>query len=557
MTASDGVTRSELDVVIVGAGFGGLYMLHSLRKAGFSARVFEAGGGVGGTWYWNRYPGARCDVQSLEYSFGFDEDLEQEWEWTERYASQPEILRYLEYVADRLDLCRDIQFNTRVTRAAFDEGTNRWTVETDAGAHVTCRFVVAATGCLSSANVPDIPGRETFQGPTYHTGRWPHEGVGFTGQRVAVIGTGSSAVQAIPIIAQQAADLTVFQRTATYTVPAHNGPLAPELQTEVKARYQEIRQANRETFAGFGALSPLQPPERPFTEFDPEERERLLEERWQVGGLGFIGVFNETLITPEANEIVAEFVRSKIRQIVKDPEVAELLCPKQVIGCKRLCVDSGYYETFNRPNVHLVDISTNGIEAITPTGIRANGIDHEVDAIVFATGFDAMTGALMNIRFEGAGAQTLADAWAEGPKTYLGLGVAGLPNLFLITGPGSPSVLTNMVTSIEQHVEWITECLEYLRAGGHDRIEADPQAVEEWVAHVNGIAGFTLFPTCNSWYLGANIPGKPRVFMPLPGFAPYAAQCAEVAANGYAGFVIDGADRDVPLSAPPAARASG
>jgi len=500
--------------------------------------VFEAGAGIGGTWYWNRYPGARCDVQSLEYSFGFDEDLEQEWDWAEKYATQAEILRYLEHVADRFDLRRDIQLETRVTRATFDEHTNRWTVETDTGERFTCRFLVAATGCLSSANLPDIPGRDTFAGPTFHTGRWPHEGVDFSEQRVAVIGTGSSAVQSIPIIARHAAELTVLQRTATYSVPAYNAPLSPEHRAGVKARYRDVRATNRTTFTGYGALSALALQTRPFSEMDDEERHERLEEAWQVGGLTFLGVFMETIISAEVNEYVAEFVRSKIREIVHDPEIAELLCPKQAIGCKRLCVDSGYYETFNRPNVHLIDISAHGIEAITPTGIRANGTDHEFDTIVFATGFDAMTGALLRIGIEGVGGLTLADAWNEGPKTYLGLGVAGFPNLFLVTGPGSPSVLTNMVTSIEQHTEWITDCLTHLRDGGHDRIDPDPQAVEAWVAYVNTVAGFTLLPTCNSWYLGANIPGKPRVFMPLPGFGPYAERCAEVAANGYEGFVI-------------------
>lgn len=540
MTGRSAGAHDELDVVVVGAGFAGLYLLHSLRKAGFTTRVFEAGDGVGGTWYWNRYPGARCDVQSLEYSFGFDDDLEQEWDWTEKYATQDEILRYLEHVADRFDLRRDIQLETRVTRAAFDEGTNRWTVETADGDRCTCRFLVAATGCLSSANLPDIPGRDTFAGPTYHTGRWPHDGVDFTGQRVAVIGTGSSAVQSIPIIAEQAAELTVFQRTATYSVPAYNAPLSPEHREEVKSRYREVRATNRTTFTGYGALSPLAPQTRPFAEMDDEERQRRLDDAWQVGGLVFLGVFMETILSPEVNDYVSEYVRSKIREIVHDPEVAELLCPQQAIGCKRLCVDTGYYETFNRPNVHLVDISEHGIEAITPTGVRANGTDHTFDAIVFATGFDAMTGALLNIGIEGIGGRTLAEAWKEGPKTYLGLGVAGFPNLFLVTGPGSPSVLTNMVTSIEQHVEWITDCLVHLREGHHERIEPTPQAVDEWVAYVNTVAGFTLLPTCNSWYLGANIPGKPRVFMPLPGFGPYAERCDEVAANDYEGFVIDG-----------------
>jgi cyclohexanone monooxygenase len=530
-----------VDVVVVGAGFAGLYMLHRLRRAGFTARVLEAGGGLGGTWYWNRYPGARCDVQSLEYSYGFDEDLQQEWEWTERYASQPEILRYLEHVADRFDLRRDIRLDTRVVAAAFDEGADTWTVRTEAGERFTARFVVAATGCLSAANLPDIPGRDSFQGPTYHTGRWPHEGVDLSGRRVGVIGTGSSAVQSIPIIAEQAAHLTVFQRTATYSVPAYNHPLATEHQAEVKARYAQVRAANRQSMAGFGAVSPLGTPLRPMAEVEAADRERLLDRRWEQGGLAFVAVFTDTLSNPEANEVAAGYVRAKIRGIVRDPALADLLSPTQVLGCKRLCVDSGYYETFNRPDVRLVDISAGGIEAITPTGIRANGEEHALDMIVFATGFDAMTGALSRIRFEGVGGRTMTEAWSEGPKTYLGLAVAGFPNLFLVTGPGSPSVLANMVTCIEQHVEWITACLEHLRAGGHRRIEAEPRAVEDWVTYVNRVAGMTLFPTCNSWYLGANIPGKPRVFMPLPGFAPYEAMCADVAAHGYRGFVLAGA----------------
>jgi cation diffusion facilitator CzcD-associated flavoprotein CzcO len=546
-----GNERTDVDVIVIGAGFAGLYLLHRLRKGGFTARVLEAGGGIGGTWYWNRYPGARCDVQSLEYSYGFDEDLEQEWEWTEKYATQAEILRYLDHVADRFDLHRDIRLDTRVVAATFDEATSTWTVETEAGARLRSRFVVAATGCLSAANVPDIPGRDTFAGDTYHTGRWPHEGVDFTGRRVAVIGTGSSAVQAIPLIAEQAADLTVFQRTATYAVPAHNEPLTAERIAEVKARYREVRALNRASLVGFGALLPSTTVPRPMAELTPDERQRELEERWQVGGLGFLGAFADALFNPEANEVAAEFVRAKIRSIVDDPEVAELLCPTQVIGCKRLCVDTGYYETYNRPNVHLVDISRDGIEAITPAGIRANGVDHEVDAIVFATGFDAMTGALARIRFTGAGGRTLTDAWAAGPRTYLGLGVPGFPNLFIVTGPGSPSVLTNMVTSIEQHVEWIADCLAWLRSRGHRRIEADEQAAAAWVDHVNGIASLTLWSTCNSWYLGANIPGKPRVFMPLPGLTAYVEKCDEVAASDYQGFVLDGAGSGARPAEPP------
>ncbi len=540
----EGTTRggsggdARFDVIVIGAGFAGLYQLHRLRQAGFSVRVLEAGGGVGGTWYWNRYPGARCDVQSLEYSFGFDEDLEQEWEWSEKYATQGEILRYLDHVADRFDLRRDIQFDTRVVAATFDERDDTWTVRTEAGEQLTARYVVAATGCLSSANVPDIPGRDSFLGATYHTGRWPHEGVDFTGLRVAVIGTGSSAVQSIPLIAEQASHLTVFQRTATYAVPAWNEPLDPERQAEVKRRYREVRAWNRASFTGFGALSVSDAPVRPMAEVPPEERIRLLDERWARGGLGFLGAFADTLANPDTNAFVAEYIRDKIREIVHDPEVAELLCPDQVVGCKRLCVDSGYYETFNRPNVRLVDIRPHGIEEITPTGLRAAGEHHEVDAIVFATGFDAMTGALSRIDIRGVGGHPLAEAWSAGPVTYLGLGVPGFPNLFLVTGPGSPSVLTNMVTSIEQHVEWITECVTRLREAGQRRIEADPDAADQWVAYVNGVASHTLFPSCNSWYLGANVPGKPRVFMPLPGFSAYAERCTQIATEGYPGFQL-------------------
>ena len=526
----------EVDVVVVGAGFAGPYMLHTLRKQALAVRVIEAGDGVGGTWYWNRYPGARCDVQSLEYSYGFDDDLQQEWEWTERYATQPEILAYLNHVADRFDLRRDITFNTRVTAATFDEPTSRWTVVTSAGEQVPARFVIMATGCLSSANLPDIAGRDDFAGPTYHTGRWPHDGVDFTGQRVGIIGTGSSAVQSIPLIAEQAEHLTVFQRTPTYSVPAHNRPLAAEEIARAKAEYPELRARNKLMAAGFGGLNPTSGGAT--TDFDPSEIERILEERWAIGGLSFLGGFTDLLINPESNELAAEFVRRKIREIVHDPATAEKLTPRQVIGCKRLCVDSGYYETYNRPNVSLVDLRETPIERITDRGIRTSAADHELDTIVFATGFDAMTGALNKIDITGRGGTTLARAWEAGPVTYLGLGVPGFPNLFMITGPGSPSVLTNMVTSIEQHVEWIAGCIAHLNGEGLETIEATPQAADGWVAYVNAVAGVTLFPTCNSWYLGANVPGKPRVFMPLPGFPPYAEKCRQVAAAGYEGFEL-------------------
>jgi cyclohexanone monooxygenase len=528
------MSDAELDAVIVGAGFSGLYMLHRLRQAGVKARVYEAGSGVGGTWYWNRYPGARCDVESIEYSYGFDEDLQQEWQWTERYPGQAEILSYLEHVADRFDLRTDIEFDTTVTAARFDELTNTWHVETSRGHTATAPYLIMATGCLSSANIPDIPGRDSFRGATYHTGRWPHEGVDFTGKRVGVIGTGSSAVQSIPVIAQQADQLVVFQRTATYSVPARNRPLDPGELDAAKADYATLRERQRASAAGFSAAAA----EAATMSVDEATRLKTFEERWEQGGLTFLGAFNDLIIDPTGNEAAAEFVRNKIRSVVADPDVAERLTPTQVIGCKRLCIDSGYYETFNLPHVRLIDINAEPIAAITAAGIRTSAEELDFDAIVFATGFDAMTGALMKVDITGRGGRSLRDAWAEGPKTYLGLGTPGFPNMFTITGPGSPSVLTNMVVSIEQHVRWIGDCIDHLRAGNIATIEAEQEAADNWVAYVNGVAGFTLFPTCSSWYLGANIPGKPRVFMPLPGFAPYAEQCAGVAANGYTGFAL-------------------
>jgi cyclohexanone monooxygenase len=524
----------RFDVVVVGAGFSGLYMLHKLRQSGYSVRVLEAGSGVGGTWYWNRYPGARCDVESIEYSYSFDEDLQREWEWTERYPAQPEILRYLEHVADRFDLRRDIRFDTTATSATWDDDAKQWAIATSSGDEVAARFLVMATGCLSAANLPDIPGRDSFEGDTYHTGRWPHEGVDFTGKRVGVIGTGSSAVQSIPIIAQQADEVIVFQRTPTYSVPAHNRPLAPGELEHVKANYADLRERQRASGAGFAAPAPVDSA----LAVDDEARRKEYEARWERGGLLYLGAYIDLVLSPEANDTAAEFVRGKIREIVKDPEVAEKLVPTQPIGCKRLCVDTGYYETFNRSNVKLVDISTSPIEAITPSGIRALGEDFDVDAIVFATGFDAMTGALNRIDITGRNGLELRKAWSEGPRTYLGLAVPGFPNMFIVTGPGSPSVLTNMVVSIEHHVGWISDCIDHLREHGIATIEADEESATNWVAYVNGVADLTVFPSCNSWYLGANVPGKPRVFMPLPGFAPYAMQCAQIAQDGYTGFTL-------------------
>ena len=535
----------SLDVAIVGAGFAGLYMLHRARKLGLRARVFEQGGGVGGTWYWNRYPGARCDVESLEYSYSFDERLQQEWRWSERYASQPEILRYLEHVAERFDLKKDIEFNCRITSASFD---GKCWVVSDGKTQVRTSFLVMATGCLSSTNHPKFDGLDSYQGKTYHTGRWPHEGVDFTGLRVGVIGTGSSSVQSIPIIAAQAHSLVVFQRTATYSVPARNAPLDPAEVARVKADYAGLRARNRQMINGFGSRTPRSTESA--LAATREERARAFEGRWQQGGLYYLGAFGDLILDARANDLAAEFVRGKIRETVRDPAVAKLLEPRQPIGCKRLCVDSGYFETFNRPNVRLVDVNRTPIERFTPHGLRAGGEDFAFDAVVFATGFDAMTGALNRIDIRGRGGVALADKWRAGPLTYLGLGVAGFPNLFIIAGPGSPSVLTNMVVSIEQHVDWIAGCLAHLRAHGRATIEASPRAEQGWVAHVNEVASRTVYPGCNSWYLGANIPGKTRVFMPLLGFPAYAERCAEVAARGYEGFEIRGRSPNSGVRAP-------
>jgi cyclohexanone monooxygenase len=528
--------RRDVDVVIVGAGFAGLFMLYRARELRLSAQVLEAGGGVGGTWYWNRYPGARCDVESMQYSYQFSDELQQDWEWTERYAPQPEILRYLEHVADRFGLRPDIQFDATVTEAAFDESASRWTVRTAAGDQFSAQFLIMATGCLSAANTPVIAGADSFTGPTYHTGRWPHVGVDFTGQRVGVIGTGSSAVQSIPVIAQQARDLVVFQRTATYSVPAWNGPLDPAEQARIKADYAAFRAANSETLTAIGDRRPRT--ERMALEVSPEERQAEYEARWNDGGLPFLGAFADLLFDAKANDTAAEFVRHQIRAVVQDPDTAEILCPDQVIGCKRMCVDSNYYATFNRENVRLVDLRASPITEITPEGIRTANALYELDAIIYATGFDAMTGALTRIDIRGRDGIALKDAWSAGPRTYLGLGVVGFPNLFTITGPGSPSVLTNMIVSIEQHVNWIADCIAHLRQHGYHHIEATSDAQTAWVDFVNAVAGFTLFPTCNSWYLGANVAGKTRVFMPYLGFPPYAEKCREVASTGYDGFVL-------------------
>jgi len=533
----------KYDAVIAGAGFAGMYMLHRLRGAGFNAKVLETADGVGGTWYWNRYPGARCDVKSMDYSFSFDAELQQEWEWSEKYATQPEILRYANHVADRFDLRRDIEFKTRVECASYDETAGRWMIKTDRGQALDARYYIMATGCLSVPKSIDIEGAEDFTGKTYHTADWPRDGVDFTGQRVAVIGTGSSAIQSIPIIGAQAAELTVFQRTAAYSLPAFNRPLEADEIAAMKANYDAHREKSR--YSLFGV--PDRRMDVAAVDVSEEERQRRYEEGWQTGELvGLLQQFNDLLVNPEANDTAAEFVRNKIRAIVADPETAETLCPKTfAIGAKRACLDTNYYALFNEPHVHLVDLTKDPIDRINATGISTPQRQFDVDAIVFATGFDAMTGAIVNVDIRGIGGTQLREKWADGPRTYLGLATAGFPNLFLITGPGSPSVMSNMMISIEQHVDWITDCLVHSRESGADVVEATAPAETEWVAHVNDVAAETLFPRANSWYMGANVPGKPQVFMPyIGGVGPYRVKCEEVAADGYPGFAFTSSDTD-------------
>ena len=535
MTPTD--QSRSLDVVVVGAGFGGLYALHRLRGLGLSVQVYEAGSGVGGTWFWNRYPGARCDVESLEYSYSFSPELEQEWDWSERYAPQPEILRYINHVADRFDLRRDIQFDTRVTAAAFDEAVGRWRVTTDQGDDVSARFCVMATGCLSAATTPDIPGLHSFGGDWYHTGQWPHEGVDFSGKRVGIVGTGSSGIQSIPVIARQASHLVVFQRTPNFSLPARNEPLAPDTQAQVKAGYGTLRDAARASFSAIAVSAPTELA----LEVEPDERQLRYEAAWTRGGLmSMTTTFRDLILDKAANDTAAEFIRSKIRDIVEDPDVARVLTPTDhPFATKRPCLDTGYFETFNRDNVTLVDLRRTPITEIVPTGIRTTGGVHELDCIVFATGFDAMTGPLLRVDIRGRGDRPLSDKWSAGPRTYLGIATAGFPNLFILTGPGSPSVLSNMVIAIEQHVDWIADCLSYLGAHGLDAIEATVEAEDAWVDHVNQLANATLFPRANSWYMGANVPGKPRVFLPyVGGFPQYRSTCDDVAAEGYRGFKL-------------------
>ncbi len=511
-------------------------MLYRLRELGFTARGFERGGDVGGTWFWNRYPGARCDVESIDYQYSFSPELLADWVWTERYATQPEILRYLNHVADRFDLRRDIAFHTQVAEAVYDDDANTWTLVTDDGERVTARYCISGVGNLSSIKRPDVAGIDDFAGACFHTAEWPHDGVDFAGKRVAFVGTGSTGIQAIPQIARQAERLYVFQRTANYSMPAVNRPLDPAEVKAVVATYAERRRAAEQSDPGV----PFTPPQLGAFDVSDDERRRIYEAGWAEGGIGSLsGQFSDVFTSADANLTAQEFAREKIREIVHDPAVAELLCPSHYIGMRRTCVDIDYFETYNRDNVELIDVRRSPITRVLPHGIATAEAEYEVDVIVFAIGFDAMTGALLDIDVRGAGGRSLREAWADGPRTYLGLAIAGFPNLFAITGPGSPGVLSNMALSIEQHVDWIADCLVYLRANGLDRIEATPEAEDAWVQHVNELADATLYTVSNSWYIGSNIEGKPRVFMPyVGGCGRYRGDCDTVAAAGYEGFTL-------------------
>lgn len=528
---------TEVDALIVGAGVAGIYQLYLLRNLGLTTRVLEAGNGIGGTWYWSKYPGARCDIESTFYSYSFSPELQQDWNWTEKFTAREEILRYLNRVADRFDLRKDITLNSRVTSAVYNDSTSkRWQVHTDTGETIATQFLIMATGALSVPNMPEVPGMENFRGLSFHTGEWPDEEVDFTGKRVGVIGTGSSAVQSIPIIAQQASELTVFQRTPAFCFLANNRALSEEEIAHTKADYPALRNAQRNSNCGI----PLEPPTQSALEVSEDDRRAKYEVGYQSGNfLHAINAYTDLLTNQEANDTVSEFVREKIRSIVKNPKTAEALTPRSyAFGTKRVCLESGYYETFNADHVHLVDLKKTPLVEITPTGVRTSETEYPLDAIVYATGYDAMTGALCRIDIRGKHGVSLKEKWAAGPATYLGLATAGFPNLFVVTGPQSPSVLANMATTIEQHVEWIAKCIEYTRREGIVEMEAAGEAEEAWVAHANAVAASTLMLAAASWYMGANVANKARVLLAYAGgFSNYARKCEDVAAKGYEGFL--------------------
>ena len=537
MPHSKNISEDSFDIVIVGAGFAGMYMLYKLRSMGLNTRVYERGDGVGGTWYWNRYPGARCDLESMEYSYSFDNDLQQEWNWKEKYGTQPELLKYANHVADRFDLRRDIEFKTRLNSAHYNDVTGRWDLTTNRGSRATAAHLVLATGNLSTPQPPKIDGVADFNGRSFHTGNWPHVNVDFRKRRVGIIGTGSSAVQAIPEIAKQAAHLTVFQRTANFSIPAHHGPLESAEREAKKARYDVIRASANETPFGIAKFGS---PTQSAWDVNGAERQKIYEEAWAIGGQALLFTFTDILTDRDANETAAEFVRERIREVVKDPAIAELLCPKDhPIGTKRLCLDSFYYETYNRDNVTLIDVKKMPISRITPSAVVVGDKSYEIDDLVLATGFDAMTGAARDINIVGEMGIRLSDRWAAGPQTYLGIMVASFPNMYLITGPQSPGVKSQMILSIEYHVEIIAKMIDKIRREGLRTVRAKPEAQAAWVEHNNLVANKTLYPTAASWYMGANIPGKARVFMPyVGGVKEYRAICGKVMTDNWRGFAF-------------------
>ncbi|UXA04502.1 NAD(P)/FAD-dependent oxidoreductase [Mycobacterium sp. SMC-2] len=526
---------THADVIVIGAGFAGLYAVHRAASAGLSVVGLEAAPDVGGTWYWNRYPGARCDVESVDYSYSFDDELQQSWTWSERFAAQPEILAYLCHVADRFDLRRHYRFGVDVVGAEFEDG--RWRVRTRDDQTYAAQFLICATGCLSAVNRPDIPGIDDFAGEVYFTAAWPREDPDLRGKRVGLIGTGSSGIQTVPIVAAQADNLVVFQRSANYSIPMPNRPWTPEEQRNIREQYPERRRMSAYAAAG----TPHGTYHKKAVDSEPQEREEALWRRWREGGVLFAKTFPDQNADLAANDIAREFAEERIREIVADPAVAADLIPvDHPIGAKRICTDGGYYDAFNRDNVALVNLRREPIETITAGGVRTSAATYPCDVLIFATGFDALTGALTRIDPRGPGGVRLSDIWADGPLTFLGLMVPGLPNMFTISGPGSPSVLANMVLHAEVQVDWVIELVLTARRLGVTEVEPRRDAAEAWTDHVAEAAEQTLFPkAASSWYLGANIEGKKRVFMPYAGgFGTYRRYCDDVARRHYAGLVL-------------------
>jgi len=536
----DGSSAENYDAIIIGAGMAGMYQLLRLRELGLSVRVFETGGDVGGTWYWNRYPGARFDSESYSYAYSFSEELLEEWDWTEHFSPQPETLRYLNRVADKFDLRKDIRFNTRIASAIYDEAENCWEVETEDGARAQARFLITGIGPLSAYTMPNIEGVDRFEGESCHTARWPHEPVDFTGKRIAVIGTGATGVQVIQEVAKTAAHLTVFQRSPNFCSPLRNSPIAPESQAELKASYPEVFQICHDSHGGFMHISDP----RSALEVSDEEREAFFEKLYDEPGFGiWLGNFSDIMIDEKANALITDFMKRKIRERVNDPEIAEKLVPKNHgFGTKRVPMETNYYEVYNQDNVMLVDLLETPIEKITPKGIKTTDTEYEFDMIIYATGFDAVTGAFDRIDIRGEKGEKLKDHWADGPHTYLGLQVVGFPNLLTLVGPHNAATFCNIPRCIEQNVEWVTELIRNMRANGQERISPRQESEDEWTKHVYETAEFSLLTKVDSWFMGVNknLPDRKPVFMAYLGGSPaYRAKCDEETASGYKGFVIE------------------